>query len=203
MSVPPNLTTDLFGSDGHQLAESSEQLLQRVRRGDREAIESLMARYLPRLMRWTSGRLPRWARDVADTADLVQDVLTRTLPKLGQISPPRERALQAYLRRAVTNRIRDQYRHAIRQPETVQLPDEYPASDASPLDCALQQDIAAHYSTALQRLSAADRDLVVARLELDYTYDQIAVMLGRPSADAARMAVSRALVRMAREMARD
>ena len=31
-----------------------------------------LARYLPRLMRWATGRLPRAARDIVDTGDLVR-----------------------------------------------------------------------------------------------------------------------------------
>ncbi len=184
-----------------QFGDSSERLLDRVRAGDADAVDALMARQLPRLLRWASGRLPRWARDVADTADLVHDVIARALPKLAHISPQRERALQAYLRQSVTNRIRDEYRRAVRQPETIALTEEHPTSDASPLDRALQHDIAIRYRAALQRLSSTDRELVVARFDLGYSYEQIAFMLGRPSPDAARVAVSRALVRLAREMA--
>ena len=36
-----------------------------------------------------------------------------------------------------------------------------------------------------------------------YDYDQVALSLGKPSRDAARMAVSRALLRLAREMGRE
>jgi hypothetical protein len=35
----------------------------------------LLERFLPRLRRWTSGRLPGGVRDLADTSNLVQDVL--------------------------------------------------------------------------------------------------------------------------------
>jgi DNA-directed RNA polymerase specialized sigma24 family protein len=37
---------------------------------------------------------------------------------------------------------------------------------------------------------------------MDGTYEQVAQALGKPSADAARMAVSRALLRLAQEMSR-
>jgi len=40
----------------------------------------------------------------------------------------------------------------------------------------------------------------LARLELGYSYAQITVATGRPSTDAARMAVRRALVHLAEEM---
>ena len=44
------------------------------------------------------------------------------------------------------------------------------------------------------------REAVIARVEMGLGYAEIARHLDKPSADAARMAVSRALVRLAREM---
>ena len=43
----------------------------------------------------------------------------------------------------------------------------------------------------------------MARLELGYSYQEIADGLGRPSADAVRMAIARSLVRLAEQMAAD
>ena len=91
-------------------AESSLDLLERARAGDASALDALMARHLPRLRRWASGRLPRWARDVADTQDLVQDTLLQTFKRIDRFEPRGEGALQAYLRQGVLNRIRDEYR---------------------------------------------------------------------------------------------
>ena len=49
---------------------------------------------------------------------------------------------------------------------------------------------------------ANDRKAIVASIELGYSYDQIALMLGKPSAEAARLAVRRALLRLGEEMTR-
>jgi DNA-directed RNA polymerase specialized sigma24 family protein len=104
--------------------ESSVELLSRVRQGDREALDRLLHRYVPALRRWATGRLPRWARDMAETEDLVQD-------------------------------------------------------------------------TVLKSLRDEDRQAIVGRVEMGYSYQELAVMFGKPSADAARVSVSRALVRLA------
>ena len=56
------------------------------------------------------------------------------------------------------------------------------------------------YEEALARLSDDERELVLARIEMGMAYKDVAVATGKPSADAARLAVSRALVRLAREM---
>jgi DNA-directed RNA polymerase specialized sigma24 family protein len=56
------------------------------------------------------------------------------------------------------------------------------------------------YDSALQRLSADERQAVIARVELGLSHRELAEALGKGSPDAARMAVARALVRLAREM---
>jgi RNA polymerase sigma-70 factor (ECF subfamily) len=73
---------------------------------------------------------------------------------------------------------------------------------ASPLDLAIGQPAVETYDAALQRLRPDEREAIVARIELDYTYDEVARALGESSADAARVAVSRALLRLAEEMSR-
>ena len=52
------------------------------------------------------------------------------------------------------------------------------------------------YHVALGKLPSRDRELVVARIEAQWTYDEIANRFGMPSSDAARMAVTRALKRL-------
>ena len=48
-----------------------------------------------------------------------------------------------------------------------------------------------------------ERELLHLRIELDFDYEEIAGMTGRASRDAARMAVRRALTRLAKEMGDD
>jgi len=52
-------------------------------------------------------------------------------------------------------------------------------------------------------LRPEEREAIVARIELGYTHEELAGMLGKPSANAARMAVERAIVRLARCMRED
>src|SRR5262245_62695851 len=95
--------------------ESSLELLRRARDGDREALDRLCTAYLPSMSRWARGRLPRWARDLLDTDDLVQEALLNTVTKVQTFEPRREGALQAYLRRAILNRIQDEIRKVHRR----------------------------------------------------------------------------------------
>jgi DNA-directed RNA polymerase specialized sigma24 family protein len=70
----------------------------------------------------------------------------------------------------------------------------------SPLEAAIGQEVVERYEAALASLTTAERDAIVARLELGLTHEEIAQALGKPSADAARMAVARAMVQLARVM---
>jgi RNA polymerase sigma factor (sigma-70 family) len=180
--------------------ESSVELLVRVRAGDGDALDRLLKRYVPALRRWAAGRLPRWARDLAETEDLVQDAVFKSLRRLGSFVPEREGSLQAYLRQAVMNRIRDEIRRVGRTPARDELNDETPDASVSPLQAAISAEGLERYEAALLSVRDEDREAIVARLEMGYSYGEVAVMLGKPSADAARVAVSRALVKIAEAM---
>ena len=181
-------------------ATSSLVLLEQARSGNHAALNRLLQRYLPRLTRWASGRLPRWARDMSDTDDLVQDTLVRSVNNLSRFQPQGDGALQAYLRTAVMNRIRDEVRRHGRQPEPAVLDSALPGDGTSPLEQAIGRELLAKYDRALDRLPVEDREAVIARIEMGCSYLEIAEATGRATPDAARMAVSRALVRLAKEM---
>jgi RNA polymerase sigma-70 factor, ECF subfamily len=171
-------------------------LVDRVKHGDPEALEVLVGRFLPRLRRWASGRLPVALRDLADTSDLVQDVLLQSFKKIKGLDTDREGGLQAYLRQAILNRIRDEFRKAKRRPEVAELPPSLPADGPSPLEAAIGRQALDRYEAALAELRPTDREAIIARIELGCTYDEVAELLGKPTANAARMAVERALVRL-------
>jgi RNA polymerase sigma-70 factor (ECF subfamily) len=185
-----------------EVAQSTVQLLNRARNGDRDAVDLLFARHLKPLQRWASGRLPKWARDFVDTDDLVQDTLLQTFKRIGDFEPRRVGALQAYLRQAVRNRLLDELRRKGRQPEATTLDTVETAAAGSPLDEAIGHETLERYERALQRLKPEDREAIVAKVELDFSYKELAEMLGKPTADAARKAAQRALVRLAEEMKR-
>jgi RNA polymerase sigma-70 factor (ECF subfamily) len=180
--------------------ESSFDLLQRVRSGDAEALNRLLQRYLPALSRWARGRLPNWARDLSDTQDLVQDTVIQAMKHLETFRPQRPGALQAYLRQALMNRIRDELRRANRRPPPTELTERVPARAASPLEQAIGQEALDVYEAALAELRPEEREAIIARVELDQSYAEIAEILEKPSAEAARVAVYRALLRLAEKM---
>jgi RNA polymerase sigma-70 factor (ECF subfamily) len=185
-----------------EAADDTLALLTRARSGDQQALEELFARHVPSLKRWASGRLPKWARDISDTSDLVQDTVMETFKRLDAFEPRGEGALQAYLRQAIINRIRTHIQRASRRPEAVALESGMPAEDTTPLEAAIGQQTVERYEAALARLRDEEREAIVTRVEFGLSFAEVAEVLGKPSADAARMAVVRALMRLAEEMER-
>ena len=95
-------------------------------------MEELFRRHLGPLQRWARGRLPNWARDLSDTDDLVQDTLLRTFKQLDCFDPRGVGALQAYLRQAIVNRVRDELRRKQRRPDVANLDGQELTADAHP-----------------------------------------------------------------------
>lgn len=136
-----------------------------------------------------------------ETQDLVQETLLQTFRQIGKFEPRREGAFQAYLRQAVMNRIRDELRKFARRPSVTDA-DAVPlrSDDPSPLESAIGTEAFERYEAALQRLRTIDREAIIARVEMECTYEEMATMLDLPSADAARKTAQRALVKLAQEM---
>ena len=202
--MPKAETTELGARNGTapDALDSTFELISRARAGDQAAIERLFARHLKPLQRWTSGRLPRWARDLADTDDLVQDTLLQTFKNIEDFEPRRVGALQAYLRQAVLNRLRDELRRKARRPAATDLESLEDVAARSPLEQAIGRQAIEDYEEALGRLRPEEREAIIARVEIGYTYAELAEALGKPSADAARKTARRALMRLAEEMNR-
>lgn len=178
-------------------------LLLRAQQGDERARDELCARYLPRLRRWAHGRLPGWARDHLDTEDIVQDTLLHSIRKLESFEPQHEQAFCAYLCQAVRNRVSDAVRRAGRRPHGQELPSGSPTPEPSPFELAVGRETAERYEQSLQKLSESDRELIIARVELGLDYSEIAPLAGKPSVGSTRVAVSRALLRLAGVMGHD
>lgn len=182
--------------------ESTSHLIKRAQEGDQQALERLFARHLKPLQRWARGRLPQWARDLADTDDLVQDTLAQTFKNIDNFEPRRVGAFQAYLRQAVLNRIRNELRREGRQPRGTHLEGLEMSAAQSPLELAIGREAEDRYERALCRLTEEEREAIIGKVEMGYTYGELAEALSKPTADAARKAAQRALVRLAQEMER-
>jgi RNA polymerase sigma-70 factor (ECF subfamily) len=176
-------------------------LLAKLRAGDGAARDRLVERCVPPLRRWARGRLPQWARGLCDTQDLVQDVILRSLPGLASFEPRHPGALLMFLQRAVKNRVVDEVRKAQHHPGDDAGLDTQPDLAPSPLEQAILHECLEKYAAALSTLEPDDQQIISARFEQHQSYADIAVALGRPNANAARMSLNRAIARLLRAMA--
>src|SRR5262245_24912835 len=184
---------------------NSQELILRARDGDVLARNGFCNRYGTRLARWARGRLPEWARGRVDTEDIVQDILVGTLRNLDRFKLERPGGIEAYLRQAVDNRVRDEVRHArLNLGGHVESGVDEPVDDApSPLIEAIGREPVERFERALALLTDESRGRILARVDLEMGYAEIASAVGKPSPDAARMAVGRALLALAAAMAKD
>jgi len=195
-SVPPQTQRH---ESGKPTTEKTHALVLRAKAGDQAALEELCARYLPRLRRWAHGRLPAWSRSALDTDDLVQETLTRVTRRIGSFDPRHEAAFQGYVREALFNRIRDEVDRA-KGKSVETLESGKPSTTPSPLEVAIGTELLERYEAALLKLKPDDRDAIIARVEMEMTWPEVAEALGKNSSESAQMTVKRALVRLAREM---
>jgi RNA polymerase sigma-70 factor (ECF subfamily) len=201
---PSRQPADPPASDGAPLESlPSVALLSELRKGSDAARDELLRRYWPRLERWAHGRLPRMARDLYETSDLVQETLLSVMRRLDQFEPLHDGALPAYFRAAILNRIRTLATRSRGKGEHVDLEGALADAGPSPIEEVVGRETLERYERALLRLRPDDRMAIQLKVELDLPYPEIARELEKPTLTAARMAVSRALFRLAIEMRRD
>ena len=181
------------------MTDTMVDLVERAQGGDRVALDELLVRCLPSLRRWAHGRLPSAARGALDTEDLVQQAVFQTLRRLHLFQPRHVYSLQAYLREAVVNRIRDTVRRSVRIGIHEELPeDKQDEHTPSPFEEAVRQETVARYRAGLKKLRPAERRAAILRLELELSYEELAQHLGKPTAGAACVATRRAIGKLAK-----
>jgi len=188
-----------YGSDGPLAAGHSREeilLVERLRRGDREAFHRVFESYFLLLAGHARGIIGE--RQGAE--DVVADVFVSLLQHPERFTPTQ--SVRAYLlwrvRRRALDVIRGERRMAARHeslarrgdpavvPTEGKLPDEL-------LDAAESGDVRARrVAIALTKLSDTARTIVLLRLRDDLAYDEIAHVVGI-SPSAVKMQLSRAL----------
>jgi RNA polymerase sigma-70 factor (ECF subfamily) len=131
-------------------------------------------------------------RDLAETDDLVQVALLRSLDHVEEFEARREGAFLAYLRSILLNLVRDEIRGHRRRPGRESLDEESERGGRSFVEETVGVETFAAYEQALATLPEEHQEAVILRVEFGYTYEELAAALGSPSADAARMSVTRA-----------
>lgn len=180
--------------------ETTAVLLHRIAQGDERAKSELANACLPVLRRFAHGRLPRSARGIVTTEDVVFAALQRSMKEIERFSLRHEGSFLSYARTAVVNEIIDQSRRAKSRPVGSEVDENVVALGTSPVGEAMGHEFMARYENALQRLTPEQREAFVLRMEFGYSHQKTADAIGAPSVDAARMLVRRAIERLKDEL---
>jgi len=191
-------------------ADSAEtvRLLEQVVQGDSQALDSLLARYRPRLHAFVRVRLDPRVRSRLDASDVVQEVQLRIAGRIGEFLERRPMPFHLWARKLAYERLLNAqrgHRAAARRSvdREVALPDRSSLLLAQPLlarGTSVSRRLAAleyaeRVSRAVAELPADDREILLMRHVEQLPYKEIACLLEIESA-AARKRYGRALLRL-------
>jgi DNA-directed RNA polymerase specialized sigma24 family protein len=168
--------------------------------GPDERVKELSERYSFHLERWTHGRTPMWARGAFNPRDVVQETLVQVAQRGDDTGPGDDEALLGCLRRALYDNVLVRV-HLARIASTERQFSVPSSAELHLHDSALGAELLKRYEAGLRRLKPLDREAIIARAELGLPWSEVTELLRKTGVAAARMTVSRALVRLAREMA--
>jgi RNA polymerase sigma factor (sigma-70 family) len=165
-----------------------------------DSFEAHLTACWPALEHRSRRVLPTSARGHLCPQDLVQDVLLSTCRRASSIEADPALGLMPYLQRALTNRVRSEHR---RQRPNASIADaEASLRDTrpSPLDRVLAEERRRAVRRAVASLDPQARRIVIARYARGLAWSDVAAAVDAPSPDAARVAASRAVARLASQL---
>jgi RNA polymerase sigma factor (sigma-70 family) len=183
---------------------NERELLERAKRGDREAQDALCRLHIDCVHAWVRLKRTPLIASRESAMDLVQSAFRQALADLPSYEWGGGASFRNWLLTYAENKLRNRerfHRAERRSPtrEADQALSHFYASMASPLRTTDAREQVDQFERAFFRLGDADRDLIVfARIE-GLSHAQIAERLGISEANSRKM-LSRALVRLANFM---
>lgn len=184
----------------------SVDLVRRAQGGDRAALDRLFARYYERVRRIVRVRLGRELRSALDSSDILQDTFGAAVTAFDRFEMRDEASLIRWLATLAERQITDAVdRHgAQKRDRKREVPLERPSvagqdpEDGSPRppEHAASEEETALVDAALRELPEEYRELILWRDYAGAEWDVVARETGRPTAAAARMMHSRAMVEL-------
>ncbi|MCS6777249.1 MAG: sigma-70 family RNA polymerase sigma factor [Chloroherpetonaceae bacterium] len=157
-------------------AREERQLVKRIQSGDRHAFERLLDAYETRIYRLAM----RFTGNETDAEDLTQEIFLAVYHGLTRFRG--DSAPGTWIYRVAMNHCLEFRRK--RRPEQVPLEEEIALTSTDwredPLRSVEQRELAARVESALNRLSPAQRDVVVLHELQGLTYQEVATVLDVP-----------------------
>lgn len=183
-------------------AAATREELERVRRGEPEALGRFFDRHFPSIY----GLVLRLVGDVATAEDITQEVFLKTHRAIGTLDPDRDPG--PWLTTIAYNCCRDMWRssgHKMRRKamsldEKPELGRLLPATGGDPESDAVRAERAQLVQEAIDELPEKQREIVILHDYHGMTHDAIAPMVGASHA-AVRKRYSRALAALGKLLA--
>lgn len=185
----------------------TDRLFDDATRGERDALDRLLQRYLPQLHAYVHARLGAELRARESSLDVVQSVCRQLLEARGPFDFRGEERFRAWLFTAALNKVRDRHRelHCDKRDVARELEPTDSASVAvhllTPSQAAIGNETAAAVSASLAALTEEHREVVALARLVRLPHQVIAEVMGR-SEPATRQLLARAMVRLTRELRR-
>jgi RNA polymerase sigma-70 factor, ECF subfamily len=182
-------------------------LLERVGRGDRQALDKLLARYRPDLHAFVEVRLDARFAARVDPSDVVQEAQLEIVRRMEDFLQRRPMPFHLWARKTTYARLLDVRRHHRRARRSVEreafLPDRSSlllagpllARGSSPSQHLQAKELAERIACAVEQLSDTDHEILLMRHGEGLSFDEIACLLEIEPA-AARKRFGRALLRL-------
>jgi RNA polymerase sigma-70 factor, ECF subfamily len=177
------------------MSTGEAELVARAVAGDDEATGALLAMIRPGVVRYCRARLARHAGGFEAADDVAQETCLAVLSALPTYVD-RGRPFTAFVFGIAAHKVADAQRAAMRS--RVALVDAVPDRadpGPGPEQQALSTDLARRLSVLLDHLSESARELIVLRVAVGLTAEEVGAVLGMTAA-AVRVAQSRALAKL-------
>ena len=186
----------------------TRRLLQQVRRGDRGALERLLARHRPYLLQLVELRLDPKLRPRVDPSDVVQEAQIEAVRRLDAYLEQVPMPFRLWLRQLAYDRLLMMHRRHVKAArravgQEVGLPEQsslllawqLAAAGSTPSQKLDQQELARRVRQAVAELPDADREVLLMRTFEGLSFEEVGYLLGIDPA-AARKRHGRALLRL-------
>lgn len=174
----------------------TRKLLDRARNGDQRAFDQLFHRYHLALMRWAHGRLCTSARGQNETRDVVHISLYKAFHSLNGFVYRHPGSFLGYLHEILRNEVATVNRRWMSRKPDSEVTGDQPDPGPGPEGEYEEKERLALYERALATLPARDQELIRMR-EMGLTNAEVADEASIATPNAARMAVTRAIERLA------
>jgi RNA polymerase sigma-70 factor (ECF subfamily) len=195
-------------------AAPSIELVRRAQGGDREALERLIERYYPRVLRVVRLRLGRRLRGHLESVDILQDTFAAAVKEFDRFEMREDASLIHWLGKIAEHKIRGRidYHGAEKRLDGRTVPLEVttgtgsdaafqcdPADDTrAPLERLLHGEDIERIETCLDELREDHREVIIHRYFEGADWRAVADWMGLPGPDAARMRCVRAVFELER-----